>query len=471
VPSLTRRIAANTLVQVAGRAAGLVAGFASVALLTRELGEDGYGRYGLALGYATLFAVVADAGLFTILVREASRTPERTRRLVGVALTVRLVLSVVLVGAAVAVSFLLPYDGTLRLAILLAGAGVAVNLLANTVIAVFNARLRMERAVAAQVLGRIAQIAAIVAVVTGGLGLLGAVGATVVAAVVTLAVCLVLARGIVRVRPAWDPAEARALLVASLPLGVTLAVNEVYFRADTLIISLSRTFGEVGEYTLAYRVLELVVAFPAVFVGTVFPVVSQLVDTDPVRLRAVVQRAWDALVAVAVPLAVGGFAVAPGLVALTAGSGFAGAVTPLRLLLVAGALITVNSLLGFTIIAAGRQLQALWLNVGVLTVNLALNAALVPAYGIDAAAAVTVGCELALLAGGLLLLRRFLGFVPGPRMLPRALLAAVPTFAVAWALRDTFVLVPIAAGALVYVLALAAVGGVDRAALADLRRP
>ena len=61
--------------------------------------------------------------------------------------------------------------------------------------------------------------------------------------------------------------------------------------------------------------------------------------TDPVRLRAVVQRAWDVLVAVAVPLAVGGFAVAPGLVALTAGSGFAGAVTPLRLLLVAGALI------------------------------------------------------------------------------------------------------------------------------------
>ncbi len=470
MPSLARRVAANTLVQVAGRAAGLVAGLVTVALLTRELGTDGFGRYGLALSYVAVFAVVADAGLFAVLVREAARDPRRTDLLVGVALTLRAAAAVVLVGAAVGLALVLPYDGALRMAILVAGAGVALNLLANTVIALFNARLRMERAVAAQLAGRLAQVLCVVAVAVLGLGLLGAVGATAVAGLVTFVVALALARGLARVRPRWDGRAARALLAAALPLGLVLAVNELYFRADTLVIAAVRSEGEVGEYALAYRLLELVVAFPGVFVATVFPVLARLVETDRARLRAVMQRAYDALVAVAVPLAAGGAVVAPGLVALAAGPGFEGAVTPLRLLFAAGALIAVNGLFGFAIIAAGRQLQALWLNVAALALNVGLNVLLVPAYGIVAAAAATVASEVVLLAGSVALCARWTGFRPGQRELGRAALAGVAMLAVAWPLRDVFVLVPVALGAVAYGAALYALGGVDRALLADLRR-
>ena len=53
-----------------------------------------------------------------------------------------------------------------------------------------------------------------------------------------------------------DRAVWRALLRASLPLGLALAINELYLRADTLIISISEPFEQVGLYTLAYRILE-----------------------------------------------------------------------------------------------------------------------------------------------------------------------------------------------------------------------
>ena len=42
-----------------------------------------------------------------------------------------------------------------------------------------------------------------------------------------------------------------------LPLGLALAINQLYFRADTLIISLYEPYDQVGLYTLAYRILEL----------------------------------------------------------------------------------------------------------------------------------------------------------------------------------------------------------------------
>src|ERR671917_2434591 len=109
--SSTRRlVASNTAVQVAGKVVMLGMGLVSIAVITRYLGPDDYGRYTLALTYMQLFAVLADVGLFTIVVREISRDPERTERLVGNTLTLRLLLAAVAIALAALISLLLPYD-------------------------------------------------------------------------------------------------------------------------------------------------------------------------------------------------------------------------------------------------------------------------------------------------------------------------------------------------------------------------
>ena len=56
------------------------------------------------------------------------------------------------------------------------------------------------------------------------------------------------------------------------------------------------------------------------------------------RARATIQGAWDVMVAFAVPLAAGGALLAPEIVAVIGGADFDGSVTPLRILLAAGAL-------------------------------------------------------------------------------------------------------------------------------------
>ena len=76
--------------QLAGKAALLAMGAASLAILTRYLGPERYGQFTLALMYMQLFAVLADVGLFTTVVREISRDPSRTEELAGNALTLRL---------------------------------------------------------------------------------------------------------------------------------------------------------------------------------------------------------------------------------------------------------------------------------------------------------------------------------------------------------------------------------------------
>jgi O-antigen/teichoic acid export membrane protein len=123
---------------------------------------------------------------------------------------------------------------------------------------------------------------------------------------------------------------------------------------------------------------------------------------------------------------------------------------------VASAIAFVNGVIGYTLIAVDRQRNALWLNATGLAVNVALNLVLVPAYGIVAAAVVTLFSELLVLAGSLWLARRHLGFVPGAGVVPAALVAAGATAGVLLVLPDTLaLLVPVGAllyGGLVYAL-------------------
>ena len=60
VPSIRRRVASNTAVQVAGKGAVLALGAASIAVLTRYLGPGDYGRFTLALMYMQLFGVLVN---------------------------------------------------------------------------------------------------------------------------------------------------------------------------------------------------------------------------------------------------------------------------------------------------------------------------------------------------------------------------------------------------------------------------
>jgi O-antigen/teichoic acid export membrane protein len=467
--SVLRRVAWNTAAQGIGKAIVLAIGLASVTITTRYLGAAGYGKVALAFAFIQMLGVLADVGLLTVVVREISREPESTDRLVGNALVLRLALAVVTLVLAALVSLVLPWDEQVRVAVLIAGVPFVLGLANSALVAVFQARLRMGRAAVADVSGRAASFAALVVAVALDLGFYWVVATAAVGAAVTLAITWTIvhreANPVPRAeRPVW-----RSLLVAALPVGAALAVSEVYFRLDTLLVSVFRDYDEVGLYSLSYRIVELIGILPAIVMTSVFPLLSSYLKEDRERAARTVNAAGDLFVAVGLPIAAGGLVVAPELVTAIGGEDFAGAGDALRLLLFAIALAFVSGLFGHALIAGGRQASALNLGLAALAFNLVLNVALSPPYGIEAAAAVAVASEVLLVTGGLLLVRRELGLAPRFALLWRVALAAavmggVLAFVEEWAL---VVLLPL--GVLLYGSVLWALGGLDPRRLGVLR--
>ncbi len=467
--SARRRVASNTAVQVAGKGIILAIGAVSIVVLTRYLGPSDYGRYALAFTYMQLFGVVADVGLYTTVVRDISKDPSRTERLVGNVLCLRLLLSLAVIALAAGISLLLPYAPKERVAILIAGAPLLLGMLTASMVVVLQARLRMGRAVVGDLLGRAFALGLVLLVVELDLGFYAVLGAAAGGALVTLVTTWLLTRGLVSVRPRVEPVVWRALLTASIPLGIALAINQVYFRVDTLIISLYQPFKQVGLYTLAYRILELALVFGTVFLNTAFPVLSEAVARDEPHALRVIQASTDVLVILGAPLVAGGLVLAPQIIDLAGGAKFADAATPLRILLVAGGLAGLNGVFGFALIAKERQASALWLNVTGLTFNLVLNFLLIPSYGIVAAAIVTVASELVILAGSYPLMRRNFGVFPVPRTLLAALAAAAAMAGLLWPLRHLPVLLVLPLGAAIYGALLWAISPTSRAVLGGVR--
>jgi O-antigen/teichoic acid export membrane protein len=467
--SARRRVASNTAVQVAGKLAGLAFGLASIAVLTRYLGPGDYGRYALALMYIQLFGVLADVGLFTIVVRDISRDPPRTEELVGNTLTLRLLLSLAAIAVAAGVSLLLPYEQDVRVAIVIAGGSLLFGMLGTTFVTVLQSRLRMGRAVVGDVLGRAVSLGLVGLAAGLDLGFYAVMATAAGGALATAVATWLLTRPLVAIRPRADPAAWRRLLAAGLPLGVALAVNELYFRADTLIISLYEPYGQVGAYTLAYRMLELTLVFGTLFLTTSFPLLAEAVARDEPRARRTMQLSTDVFLIGGPPLVAGGLVLAPELVELVAGDGFEDAATPLRILLVAGALAWVNGVFGYALIAKDRQLSALWLNLAALAFNVVLNLLLVPRYGIVVAAVVTVASEVLILAGSYALMRRYFDFFPAPHVLLPALAAAAAMGGLVWLLRDLPLVVLLPLGAAVYAGLLWAISPRSRQLVAGVR--
>jgi O-antigen/teichoic acid export membrane protein len=449
-PSVRRRVASNTAVQLAGKGVVLAFGLASLAVLTRYLGPGDYGRYTLALMYMQLFGILADVGLFTTVVREISKDRSRTDELVGNVLTLRLALSFVVIGVAGAVSLLLPYEHDVRVAILLAGGPLLFGMLTTAYVAILQSRLQMSRAVVGDVIGRAASLGLVLVVVWLDLGFYAVMLAAGGGALVTLVVTWLVTRRLAAIRFRADLKVWRPLLTAAVPLGLALAINTLYFRADTLIISFYEPYTQVGFYTLAYRILELALVVGAVFLNTTFPLLSEAVEHDEPQARRMIQLSTDLFVILGFPLVAGGLVLAPQIVEFASGDDFAGAAEPLRILLAAGALAWINGVFGLALIAKNRQASALWLNVSALAFNVGLNFLLIPRYGIDAAAIVTVASEVLILAGSYVLMRRNFDFFPAPRTLPAALSAAAVMGGLVWVASDLPLLAVAPLGLVVY---------------------
>jgi O-antigen/teichoic acid export membrane protein len=429
---LAELVALNTALLVGGRLLVAASGIVAVAAVTRYLGRDAFGELTIALSFIAVFGSLTDLGLWTIAAREIAKRPAEEKRILDTVFSLGLILTALSVCVALLAMVIL-YGGPgrvdVRLAIVIVGLQLLVTAPSGTAAAYLTAQQRAGPVALAAALAAVSLVAGVLAAVWLDLGIAAVAGAYALAASVNaLAPAVAMIRDGVRFRLALDRPLAGQLTRWAVPQAGVLLLSILYFRIDTLILSLLSSNLEVALYGVAYRVVEALAVFPIYFMATLFPEFAR-VEPRSERLSGLARGALGtlAIFALAVAVPVAGFA--HEIVAVVATQGFGDAVPVLQLVAVAIALVFVNAVFFHALVALNRQRQLLNFLLWVLAANVALNFALVPIAG-------AVGTAIALIASdalALVLAARLFGEVGDvPRLhRPLRLLGATAVLAVA----------------------------------------
>lgn len=462
--SVTRKVAHSTLFQFVGKITSTVLALVFIALITRHLGVIGYGQYFTIMVFVGIFSVVADLGLYIYVVNEISR--ERNDRspdyIMSNVFTLRLITAAILLALAPVIALLFPYEHSI-----LVGIGIAIFAMffisANQVlIGVFQREFDTKKVAIGEVIGRILQVAFVGIVIFMDWGLYAVLIATVIGAFANFIYVFMSARKFVKIKLYFDFPFWKEIMSVTWPIAVSVVLNMIYFKVDTIFLSVMKGDFEVGLYGEAYKILEVLIAFPAIFAGLITPLLARYAYKNSEKFKTVIQKGFDTMFMFAIPIVFGGVMLSKEIVVFIGGPEFIGSAPILNLLVIAVASIFIGNMFANAVVALNKQRQMVWAYLSVAILAVVLDWLLIPKFSYMGAAWATVATELMIMALSIFVVYRASKTLPSIKNIWKVLLSAgVMAFAI-YIFPNWNFLISLVLASVIYLVVLYGLGGLKK---------
>jgi O-antigen/teichoic acid export membrane protein len=394
---LASKIAYNTIIQMVGKVISTILGLIALAIMARYLGQNGFGAYTTVITFVSFFAVIADLGLTLVTVQMISRPGIDEDTALDNLFGLRLFSIIVFLALAPLAALFVPYSPEVKIGIAIATLSFLFPALNQIITGLFQKRLRMDKSVIAETIGRIALIIGVYIAIRIDSGLNGILWASVVSAGLNFIAAYLLAVRYHPLKPAYNPKLWREIVAKSWPLAITTILNLLYLKTDTLILSLIKTPGEVGLYGAAYRIIDVLTTLPYMFAGIILPILTvSWFEKKKEYFSAVLQKSFDLMAIFSIPIIAGTLVLAKPLIVMVAGDDFAASGTILKIIIFAIAAIFLGCMFAHSVIAIGRQKEMIGAYVFVALSSIVLYLIFIPPFSYYGAAAVTIYSEAAI---------------------------------------------------------------------------
>ncbi|MEX2007826.1 MAG: flippase [Candidatus Levyibacteriota bacterium] len=389
------KIGYNTSVQILGKVFSVTLSIVTIGFLTRYLGTSGYGDFTLVFAYMAFFAVIADFGMQLTMVRELAGKSEGLQKLYGTYFWLKIIL--VLLSTFLAFVFLIffPYSLMLKTAILIGGLAVGASGLTGYGTTIFQSKVRLDLVTFVDVLTKIVTVSLIALFIFLGLGFYSIISTVLLGNLVGLGITIGLLRKDINFSFNLDRNLARKIFVLSLPIGFTSLFSLVYFKLDTIILSVVRDASEVGIYSLAYKILENIIVIWGFYMASVFPLLSRYkAENEKGKFNNLFRNSFFIAAVLSFLIVPISYVFAPLIINIFAGEGFSGSITAFRILIFAVPLLFLNNILYYRFLIKRNMLPVTASLIAALIFNFVANIVYVPKFGYVASSYITVLTEL-----------------------------------------------------------------------------
>lgn len=385
-------VLANTGWMLADRLTRLVLALVVGIWVARYLGPEQFGLLSYALALTAVLGAIAGTGVDSLVVRELVKNPGDRDRVLGSAATLRLAGALLaMLLAALAALLLRPNDPILFWLVSIAALGFLFQPV-EVIDLLFQARMTP----------RFAVIARLVAYLVGALlriGLILAGGQVLSFVLVHVAELALAAIGLLvayrrtesdRTRWRFSLSGAGTLLREALPLALSMLVIAAQMRIDQLLLGQLVGDRAVGIYSAAARVTEAFVVVPYTAVLAAVPVLVKLRGEHPSRYIGALKRLCASMMLFCYAVAACVSTFAAQIVAVLFGASYAESGPVLAVHIWTLLFIALGTAISHYLVIEGHAYLTLYRTITGCVLSVALNAVLIPRFGVLGAAWATL---------------------------------------------------------------------------------
>ncbi len=381
-----QKIFLNTLYQVIQKVLTASITLLITILTAQALGVTGYGQLVQITTTVGMLYLVVDFGMNAIALQD---DPHKN---FGNLLVARILLALSSVGIIALLVVVLPFSDFFEIGFSpMVKTGMIIfslTLIAQAVLlsatSIYQKELRYSALLLISLVGSSVTMAFIFYAFLTNISLLFVVGSFVVGSIVTALLSFIFIYKKVNMKV--DHLKVKLLFLKSLPLGLMLIFNLIYFRIDIFILSFLKSTADVGTYGLSYRFFDFLIALPLFLSNALYPMLLENQKNFRRNGKMVAAYTVCAMI-IGVVLAIVLWFLAPLIILIK--QDFVGAIASFRLLLFSLPFFFGTSLLQWGIIAEKKQKFLMWTYLFCAIFNVGLNIIFIPIGSYLASAMIT----------------------------------------------------------------------------------
>lgn len=435
-----RKIAHNTIIQIIGKGANVLIGVLAISYLTRYLSPSGFGQYTTVLTFLQIFGIFLDFGLYIVLLREISHPQADRNFIFSNVITLRIVSGIAFFIIAPAIALFFPYPGIVKWGIALTSLAFFLNSMIQVYSAIFQREMKMAKVIIAESIGKIFFLGLIILFIFWKSNLLLILMANNVNSIIFFVILALLARKYVQYRWTMDFRYWKKFLILSWPIAITTILNLIYFKADTLILSVFQPAADVGYYGAPYKILEVITTLPHLILGLVLPVFTfYWVKKDKQGFKDSFQKIFDLFIILTFLMIVLFIAEAEGIINFIAGVEYSVSISILRILIWPTAIIFFSSLFNYGIIVIEKQKKTIKYFLATAIISLVGYFIFIPRFSYYGAAYMTLMAELLITLFSYYLFKKYSSWKINFKVLIKVLIISLLVYFILYVLKLNFI--------------------------------
>ncbi len=363
-------------------------------LVARKLGQTVYGQFAFILAFAQIWQVVADFGLSMLAIRDISTNKNNVKTILSNYISLKIVLGILTYLLIIISALILNKPLFIKELIIIAGAYLIIYTLAELLRAVFRAYEKFKY----EALIKISQHVILLLLIIYAIfiqSLFAVVWAYFVAAIYALVVSAWLIKSkFTSFNWHWDKPQIKIIIKQAWPLALANMFVIIYFRIDTVMLSMIKDDLATAWYNAAYLLIFSLTFVAYILIMSVYPKLSQLA-LESINACRLLYRKTLLLMSLAGLIILGiAVVIAKWLIIYIYGQSFAPAVHVFYILSLAVFFSFLAHVWLYTLNALGKQISyTLATGFGML-MNIGLNFYWIPKFSYIGAAWATVLTEI-----------------------------------------------------------------------------